>query len=160
MKRSQGVLLGVSIVVLGAAFALWPRASAAPGARIYFYDLSEKKLYPVPRDSFAPEKGIGGESGDGVEAIVVRCPQCGAAGQRIAFLRTHTPEFKQRDEEGRRSGLGIPDITREYTSANTLVRPVDGTEWQKTSAKEGSKIVAGTKRRCATHGQWEEVCMP
>jgi hypothetical protein len=160
MKKSQAVMLAVAIITLGAAFALWPRASAAPGARIYFYDLSEKKLYPVARDSFAPEKGVGGDAGDGVEAIVVACPQCGPSGQRIAFLRSHTPEFKQKDEEGRRSGLGIPDITREYSTANTLVRPVDGSEWFKTSSKEGSRIVAGTKQRCKAHGQWEEVQMP
>lgn len=160
MKRSQAVMLGIAIVVLGAAFALWPRASAAPGARIYFYDLSEKRLYPVSRDLFAPQAGIGGESGDGVEAIVVGCAQCGSSGDRIALLRTHTPEFKQKDEEGRRTGQGIPGITREYTSANTLVRLTDGSEWFKTSTKDGSKIVAGTKRRCATHGQWEEIRMP
>lgn len=160
MKKSQAAMLAFAIAALAGAFALWPRASAAPGARIYFYDVSEKKLYPVPRDSFAPEKGVGGDSGDGVEAIVVCCPQCEASGQRIAFLRTHTPEFKQKDEDGRRSGLGIPDITREYTSANTLVRLADGGEWFKTNTKDGGRIVASAKQRCKTHGQWEEVRMP
>lgn len=162
MNRRDQTKLGIAVVCLAAAAGVWWYSRGAdpskPGR--FFYDLSEKKLYAVSRDAFAPEAGLAGESGDGVEAVIVYCPQCGADARRIAYLRTHTPEFKQRDAEARKTGRPIDDLTREYIEANTLVRDVDGATWFKTSSKEGSKVVRGWRRNCPTHGEPEVPLRP
>jgi hypothetical protein len=127
----------------------------------YFYDLSEETLYEVPRDSFAPHAGIGGAGGDGVEAIVIGCPeQCTNPDEpRIAYLKTHTEEYKQKRDESERTGQDIPGLTRPYISANTLVKLPDEDEWHTASSPEGQAIVSGWKTRCS-HGKWTRPLFP
>jgi hypothetical protein len=161
MERTQAFKLGAVVVILGAAIAIWLATRTTPvGQRIYFYDLSEKKLFTAPRDAFAPIDGVGGEAGDGVEAVVVCCPECGRDHMRIAYLQSHTSEFKSKDEEARRAGQAIPDLTRQWVWANTLVKLVDASDWHPSTSKEGAQIVAGLKRKCQTHGTWEKPIYP
>ncbi|MCG3128449.1 MAG: hypothetical protein CHACPFDD_03338 [Phycisphaerae bacterium] len=162
MSRSDTLklLLACGALLVSAAFVFWSRRGAAPPGA-FFYDLSEKRLYAAPRDAFAPVEGVGGETGDGVEAIVVRCEQCPAELRRVAYLQTHSTEFKQRHDAAKAAGgAPIAELTRAYIAANTLVRTVDGSEWFATSTPEGSRIVRDWKRRCPQHGAWEKPLRP
>jgi hypothetical protein len=162
MKRSELRKIALVVVVFAIAGGVWAltAGSRSDEPMKYFYDLSEKKLFTAPRDAFAPIKGVGGEPDDGVEAVVVRCPLCDPEQQRVAYLTTHTPEYKQKREAARQADERIPGLTREWIADNTLVRLVDGDEWYVATSPEGVKIVSGWKRRCAEHGKWEKPCMP
>lgn len=151
-------VLGVAVLAAGFVAS---RSAGTPGETQYFYDLSEKKLFVAGRWEFAPIAGVGGESGDGVEALVVACPQCSTSQRRVVLLTTHTPEFKQRNDIQRAgSASGAPEITRQYVNDNTLLRLPDGDKWHKASSPEAAKLVTGWKRKCATHGEWEAPVLP
>ncbi len=109
MDKSNTIKLGVAAIGVVAALCIWMAGGGGeqelPGK--FFYDLSEAERYEAPRDAFAPLEGIGGESGDGVEAITVRCPQCGVGKERIAYLRSHTPDYKQKREAAKSAGIQI-----------------------------------------------------
>lgn len=153
--------MGVGATALAAAAViwLWPRGAYEPPGS-YFYDLSEKKLYAAPRNAFAPEDGIGGESGDGVEAIVFKCPQCPADRLETMYLRTHTPEYKRRHEEARRAGTAVEGLTREWESEHTLISRVDPIAWHKASSDEAIKIGSSRGGRCPEHGLALKPCRP
>jgi hypothetical protein len=160
MAVKRGVQIGIIAIsaIVVVAMTLSTRSASEPGQ--YFYDLSERRLYEAPRSAFAPEAGIGGTPDDGVEAVLVCCPDCGAEQRRIAYLRTHTLELKQMRARIASAGENPPELTREYISAQTLVRRLDDETWHPTSTPEGSQIVIDWRRRCATHGQMERPVQP
>ncbi len=163
MSKSTLGKVGLAVAALVIAGGIWlltggGAGSDAPGT--YFYDLSEKEFYPAPRGAFAPLEGIGGESGDGVEAIVVYCPECGLEKKRIAYLKTHTPAYKRKYEAARAAGTKIEGLTRQYDLENTLVKRVDGEEWHNGTSPEAVKIAREAKRRCEQHGVWMKPCFP
>jgi hypothetical protein len=113
------------------------RKTGEEGAAVWFYDLSEKRLYTVPRETVPPDAGIGGPKGDGVRAVVVafRGEQGDPSKRRIAYLETCTPELKdllERVRTARASGRtiegGIPPHDSDYFQTNSLVRRPDETE--------------------------------
>ncbi len=150
-------IVGAAVAVLGAA---WGLRSGPKGQGEFFYDLSEKRLFAAPRAAFAPIAGVGGPAGDGVEAVCVHCPVCGVKSKRIAYLRTHTPGYKQRQDAADQTGAPIPDLTREYIEQNTLVRRLDSEDWHAASTPEGAKIVTGWRGQCAEHGEYERPLRP
>ena len=158
----NAIKLGVAVAVMAAAVCIWltGRTSTDDLLGMYFYDLSEQKLYAEPRHSFAPLKGIGGESGDGVEAIVVRCPQCKEDKQRIAYLKSHTPEYKQKREAAKSAGVQIEGLTRPWIAEQTLVRRLDESEWHKADSAEAAEILTSWRRQCAEHQDWERSQRP
>jgi hypothetical protein len=160
MRRSDATKVGIAVVALAAAGGIWAWQGGSDEPGTYFYDLSEKKLYRVPRNTFAPHEGIGGKSGDGVAAIVVYCPECGREKQRIAYLKTHTSEYKRKREEAQAAGTKIEGLTRQYDAENTLVKLVDEKEWHKATSPEAIKMARDAKRRCQEHGVWEKPCFP
>jgi hypothetical protein len=159
--RSRPAILAAigAIVVLGGLIYWLSFPRSAEAGDQYFYDVSEKKLFRAPRDAFAPIAGVGGASNDAVEAVVVFCESCGESKQRIAYLRTHTPEYKAKREAARREGKLIEDLTRQYIEENTLVRELDG-DWVAAATPAGRKIVSGWKRTCPIHGAWETFARP
>lgn len=162
MSRSEASKIGVAVAALVIAAGIWLLIGGGGDEErtVYFYDVSEKTLYEAPHNAFAPLEGIGGEAGDGVEAIVVCCPECGAERQRIAYLKTHTAEFKRKRDEASRSGTRIEGLTRQWIAENTLVRFITGEEWHVAASPDGVNVVSSWKQRCAEHGRWEKPCMP
>ncbi len=160
MARKKVVQLGIIVLsaVIVVAMTFSSRAESKPGRT--FYDLSERRLYEAPGSAFAPEPGIGGAPDDGVEAVLVCCPECGPERRRIAYLRTHTLELKRRRAEIQSAGENPPELTRDYISAHTLVRRIDEETWYPTSTPEGARIVSEWRQRCATHGQLERPVRP
>jgi hypothetical protein len=159
-SEARKIALVVAIFAIAGGVWLLTGGSRSDEPMAYFYDLSEQKLFEAPQEAFAPIEGIGGESGDGVEAVVVHCPLCAPDQRRISYLKTHTPEYKRAREAARQAGEGIPGITRQWIADNTLVRLVDEQEWHVASSPEGIKVVSSWKRRCAEHGKWEKLCTP
>ena len=158
----SAIKFGAAVVMLAGAACIWLMGRTSTDDRLgkYFYDLSEQKLYGEPRDAFAPRKGIGGESGDGVEAIVVRCPQCSEDKQRIAYLKSHTPEYKRKREESRKSGRQIEGLTRPWIAEQTLIRRLDGSQWHTADSAEAAEILTSWRRHCAEHEDWERLQRP
>jgi hypothetical protein len=163
MSKGDARKLGLGIAILVTAGGVWLLTAGGKDKSVrtaYFYDLSEKKLYEAPGDAFAPIKGIGGESGDGVEAVVVYCPKCGLEKKRIAYLKTHTPEYKRKKEEARAAGRTIEGLTRSWVAENTLISLVDPIEWHKATSEEGARIARDGRQRCPEHGEWERPYRP
>lgn len=137
-------------VVLGAT--RW-KASFGGGeerVRAYFYDQSEQKLYALPRDTLAPDVGIGGEAGDGVRAIVVAPRDAGddPAGRRIAYLETYSPELHDKlagIQAAKRAGNGAgakgPGGDDPYVLRNTLVRREREPSWHDMTTPEARAIL-------------------
>lgn len=88
------------------------------------------------------------------------CEACGKKSQRIAYLKTHTSEYKAKDVQSKTGNGLIEGLTREYISKNTLVRRVDESDWHVADSKEGIAIGSGWRKRCPTHGQDELVLRP
>jgi len=160
---SAGKVVVALIVAVAAGYVGWRWLGGereGGEARRYFYDLSEARLYEAPRDAFAPLEGIGGEPGDGVEAVVIACPEDPEATRTIAYLLTHTEEYKAKHDQKATTG-GIEGITRDWISDNTLLREADGDTWHKASTREGAEIRMSAKRRCPNHDdQWMKSVLP
>jgi hypothetical protein len=163
MTRADAGKLGLAVAILVIAGGIWLLTAGGKDKSertAFFYDLSEKKLYDAPGDAFAPIEGIGGESGDGVEAIVVYCPKCGLDNKRIAYLKTHSLEYKRKKEEAAAASGTIEGLTRSWVAENTLVSLVDPVEWHKATSEEGARIARDGRRRCPQHGEWERSYRP
>lgn len=161
MSRASLFKIGAAVVILGAAAVIafgWGRGRPVPGKTKYLYDLSEKKLYVAPLSAFAPERGIGGEEGDGVEAVVLYCPQCGRDKPFIAYLESHSPEYKAKRTAA--AGRGIDGLEHAYILKNTLIREVDGTRWHVADTPEAVAIARRGRGPCPTHGSARESLAP
>jgi len=143
--------------------------SGEEGAKVWFYDQSEKRLYEAPRDTIPPDKGIGGPSGDGVRAVVVafQGEQSDPRKRRIAYLETHTPALKQlldRAQASRASGGAfmerIPPRDSDYFRTNTLVKRVEETAWHLTGSAEGRAVMPEWQSWRGPDGQPPIVCVP
>lgn len=139
------------------------------GLQVWFYDLSERQLYAVARDTVPPHNGIGGEKNDGVKAVVVaNRTECGnGTKRRIAYLETYTPEHKQLEEgvraaraERRPYGRPIPDAEGGFYEKNTLVRRVDDPKWYDMTTPEAKRIVSVWRSERGPDGKTLEVCTP
>jgi hypothetical protein len=167
-------LAAVALLVLAAVLWAIPRAaslsrSGDQNARVWFYDLSEKRLYAASPEITPPDKGVGGIKNDGVRAVVVgfRGAQSDPQNRRIAYLQTYTPELKTLFEgirAARAAGLpfegGIPSRDSDYFQTNTLVSPADEVTWHPTSSPEGQRIMAEWRTWRGPDGQEPRVVTP
>lgn len=119
------------------------------GAKVWFYDESEKQLYPVDNNTVPPHKGIGGKSGDGVRAIVVSYTMKPKDRKelQIAYLQTYSPELKTVLENVRAAHASgkpytgkKPDPESDFFQSNTLVRRIDDSVWHPVNTSEGADI--------------------
>jgi len=165
------VVGGLLAVAVTAAILRIPqlRATGEEGARVWYYDQSEGRLYAVARDTVPPHPGIGGRENDGVRAMVV-APRgrCGdPAHQRIAYLETRTPEYRRLSEgiraaraAGRAYGEPIPDAESGFEEKNTLVRRMDDPAWHDMTTAEARRIVHQWHGERGPDGGPLEVCIP
>jgi hypothetical protein len=161
------------VCVSAITFGVWRfcrgPAGGEDGLQIWFYDQSERKLYPAGRDTIPPHEGIGGPQGDGVRAIVVAAQaECGdKTRQRTAYLETYTPELKQLHEgiraarkAGRAYGKPLPSGESGFYEKNTLVRRVDDPRWYDMATPEAGRIVAQWRSERGPKGEALDVCTP
>lgn len=137
------------------------------GQMVWFYDESEKQLYPMPINTIPPDKGIGGPSGDGYRAIVV-----GFTGykkdkslRKIAYLEKYSPELKQILDSmiaariaGRIFTGIIPGRQSQYFQNNTFVKRRNDTEWYPANSDEGRRIVGEWREWRGPDGGGAAVC--
>jgi len=140
--------LGMAIWLLVLGIQSFTR-SGDTGNRVWFYDESEKKLYPMPVTAIPPDRGIGGPSDDGERAYVVTTGgnRHDRSQWRIAYLQKYTPGLKKTLEDliiaraaHRIFDGSVPSRTSDYFQTNTLVKRVDDTEWYASNSEEGQNI--------------------
>lgn len=125
------LLAGVAFVVVRARSSL---SNAESDARVYFYDQSEHRLFAASRDTIPPEAGVGGESGDGVRAIVVS-PRDNHAATRIAYLETYTLELRERlvavrdSKRNEATPIKAPSGDDPFVLRHTLVKRESDQTW-------------------------------
>lgn len=163
----------VALLALAAGFLVrgaksFSRTGEA-GARVWFYDESERRLYAAPNDTVSPHEGVGGKSGDGVRAVVVsfRDEQRDPGKRRIAYLETCTPELKQVLEKVRAARVArqkcdgpIPSRDSDFFQANTLVKRPDDPDWAPINSAAGGKIFAEWRSWRGADGAPPVVCLP
>ena len=169
LKFAAAVVLALVAVASVGALVGGCSRNGEEGAKTWFYDQSEKRLYEVPRDTLPPHKGIGGVSGDGVRAIVVafRAEQSDPRKRRIAYLETYTPELKgllDQVQAARASGQGfkgrIPARNSDYFQTNCLVKGPEESEWHTSRSPEGRRVMAEWRSWRGPDGQPPVVCVP
>jgi hypothetical protein len=174
--QTKSVLkLGVTLLCViaggGLLFARLRNATRTgeEGAQIWFYDESEKRLYPAARETIPPHAGVGGVKNDGVHAIVAapKGETANASLRRIAYLETYTPELKQMLEDVRFARaqhrplpFRIPSRDSDYFGTNTLVRRVNEPVWHPVSSPEGQRITAEWRGWQTTNGAPLVLCLP
>lgn len=145
------------------------RSQGEEGARVWFYDQSERRLYEAPRDAVPPDKGVGGARGDGVRAVVIafRGEEQDSAKRKIAYLETNTPELKAIFERVRAArGAGrpyqgpMPSRDSDFFRTNTLVRLVDEPTWHPLGSPEGRRITTEWQTLRSPGGQPPVICLP
>lgn len=170
-RIKTAAIAGLLIGGIGFALVQWrdQRNAGADDARVWFYDLSEQRLYAAAGDIIPPDKGIGGKAGDGVRAVVVafRGGTASAKNRRIAYLETYTSELKVILEGVRMAraaakpfGGVVPSRDSEFFQANTLVKSADGESWQAINSVEGQRITSAWRSWRGPSGQAPVVCTP
>ena len=130
--------------------------------KVYFYDLSQQKLFAAPRSSVPPIRGIDNAEEDGVRAIVIseNGNPADRKHRRIAYLEKYTPQLKAQFEAIQRDGAGATNsLRREDVPASTLVRRLTDRDWYPMNSAEGEKIVAEWNVP-GPNGTYPVVCVP
>lgn len=168
MKLSHGIKVGGALGLIALAVACYLRLSPeaeGSGARTYFYDLQEKRLFTLPSGVIPPVQGLRGTQSEAVRAVVVSITGDPAdrKHQQIAYLEKYTPEQKQLFEEVRRARTeGRSEegrIDRKQIPANTLVRRLNDAEWHALNSPEGARI-ANEWQAPGPDGRVPVVCSP
>jgi hypothetical protein len=167
-KKTLMKMVGALLLVVFAGF-LAVRAFRGEGGdsdgTVYFYDLSEQRLFPAPRASVPPIRGLHGDEADGVRAIVISDSgnRKHRKRQRIAYLEKYAPELKAQFEALRQSGATKESspgtLRREEVPAKTLVRRLTDTKWHAMNTPEGEKIVSEWNVP-GPDGAYPAVCVP
>lgn len=168
IKGSAAAVVLVGAVVIG-AMQMSRSGDGEEHLKIWFYDVSESKLYAAPKDTLAPHAGVGGATDDGVKAIVVACRgECGDASKReIAYLEKCSPELKGMLEgiraaraRGEKYTGKMPAREDDFVNKNTFVRRAGEETWHAMSSKVGREIVVEWQRKTCADGQSRVVCTP
>ena len=142
-RRTLSKFIAVGVLVVFASLMVFRTVTRDTSPQTWYYDLSEGRLYAAALSSIPPLDGIGGERGDGVEAIVIapegRCDDAGA--RRIAYLQTFTDEYKRLKTEAHKTGTANQTADRAFQATNTLVKRVDDAEWVIANSPEGEAII-------------------
>jgi hypothetical protein len=169
LQGSATLLLAVTAVVFAITRVSQTGRVGEEGARVWFYDESEKKLYAASTATLPPDDGIGGRKGDGVRAkvAVFRDEPDLARARRIAYLETYTPELKAllaAIQEARASGrpyLGrIPSRGSAYYQTNTLVSRPDIDAWFPSHSPEAQQTLTDWQSWRGPGGQPPVVSLP
>ncbi|MEW6158492.1 MAG: hypothetical protein AB1813_13750 [Verrucomicrobiota bacterium] len=110
--------------------------------RVFFYDLSEKKLFTGVSTLVPPIKGLNDAEEDAVRAIVISTngkPE-DKSSWKIAYLEMYSPELKQQFERAQREG-GSPELSRAQAQNHRFVRRLEDREWYPMSSNEASLIL-------------------
>ena len=148
-------------LLAGAALMLFRFFTQNDGTseKTFFYDLSEKKLFALPRETLPPCRGLNNPQAEAVRAVVISIsgdPK-DAASRKIAYLEKYAPELKQNLEKAR-IGQAEP-LPRNARDNYRLVKRLADAEWHRVSSAEGEKILAEWNVP-GPDGKYPAVCTP
>lgn len=142
-KKALAKYIVLGVVIVAAVAIAFRNLTTDTGPQDWYYDLSEGQLYTAPLGSITPLPGIGGESGDGVEAKVL-APEgrCGdKSARKIAYLVTYTEEYRRLKAEVEKTGQLNQTSDKSFQAASTMVRRVTDTEWFAATSAEGEAVI-------------------
>lgn len=145
MTKRNLVLLALALVML--TVAAWFlinffKANEDIPDQVFFYDLSEKKLFTAPRTAVPPIKGINGIEEDGMRAVVVSTsgkPQ-DKSSWKIAYLEMYSPQLKQQMEAAQTGGPS-PGLGRSEAQSHRYVRRPSEGQWHPMNSGEAQQIL-------------------
>jgi hypothetical protein len=145
---SNTVKVLTSCVLLGmAGFFMYAHFQREKSAGVYFYDLSEGRLFVAPPSSVPPIEGLNKGQHDAVRAVVIAtngdCADKKARG--IAFLEKYSPQLKQQIEAVQKAGPAAGslklEIGRGEAGDHIFVRRLSEDKWYTRASPEGQKIM-------------------
>ena len=142
---AQTAKLILALALLGIASLLawrWARHDTGISEKVFFYDLSEQKLFAGPRTAVPPIRGLNDEQTDAVRAVVISttAEPRNRKSWEIAYLDMYSPELKQQMETAQASGTS-PAMGRGEAQRHRFVRRVQDTGWHAMDSPEGERIV-------------------
>lgn len=159
--------LAVVLLALAAYFCLsyyQNRPNQEP--EIYFYDLSEKRLFAAPQSAVPPIQGLNDDELDAVRAVVISpSGDChNKESLKIAYLERYSLEMKRQFETMQSQGENHPgeivgNIRRSEAQSHTLVKRLDDDQWYPMTSDEALKIVSEWQVK-GPHGRYPTVCRP
>ena len=162
MSSANVIKVAVAVVLLaGAGYFSYRHFSKDSGIseQTFFYDLSEKKLFPAPREALPPIRGLNSTEEDAVRAVVI-CTSGNPddpANHKIAYLEKYAPELK-RSLEDVRLGKAEP-LPSKIRNAYRFVKRADDENWHPANSPEGEKILNGWNV-AGPDGKTPVVCVP
>lgn len=166
-KKALTKLLTAIVLLTIAAFVMvnFFRSQNPSEEMVYFYDLSERKLFSAPRSSVPPIRGINNSEEDAVRAVVISNTEDSKdkKHRRIAYLEKYSPQLKYKFETVRHAlanGQSSVDlIGHGEVPVNTFVRRIEDTNWHPLTSQEGEKIVSEWNVP-NSDGKYPIVCVP
>lgn len=126
---------------------------------VYFYDLSEKKLFAAPQDMVPPIVGTDGKVADAVRAVVYSPSGDCSKDRKIAYLEKYSAELKAQFEVAKRNpGAEIPRMSRSAAQSHTFVARVDELKWHAMDTEEAGRIIG--EWRLANPNPEAQICIP
>ena len=162
MNKANVIKLSLAVLLLagaGAMFSRFLRQDDGISEKTFFYDLREKKLFAVSRETVPPIRGLNHSDQDAVRAVVISIsgdPK-DKAGRKIAYLEKYAPELKQNLEKVR-AGQAEP-LPRNARDSYRFVKRLKDAEWHPVSSPEGEKIL-GEWNVPGPDGKYPLVCTP
>jgi len=155
-KLSLAVLL-----LVGAGFGFYRHFNRNSGVseQLWFYDLSERKLFAAPRESLPPIRGLNNDEADAVRAVVI-CTSGNpddSANRKIAYLEKYAPELRQNLELAREGK--VEPLPTKIRNGYRLVKNPDSETWHAANSPEGVKIMNGWNI-AGPDGKQPVVCAP
>ena len=145
MDKSDLAKLAAALILFGvagySAFG-WLRQDSGVSEKVFFYDLSEGKLFAGPRTAVPPIKGLNNAVRDAVRAVVISTNgnRADRSSWKIAYLEMYSPELKSQIEAAQAAGTS-PAMGGRLAQAHRFVRRLADPRWFSLSSPEGELIV-------------------
>jgi hypothetical protein len=169
VKNGAMALVAGSAIVLSVIWMLNAGNRGGERGQVWFYDLSEKRLYAGSRNTLPPDRGIGGPAGDGVRAVVVgfTIGEKDRNKLRVAYLETYTPGLKGILESilaartgGKTYDGQLISRTDAFFQRNDLVKRETDNDWQPSGSEQGKIIMNAWRSWRGPNGESPVVCVP
>jgi hypothetical protein len=163
MNNLEKFKLAAALAALGVAgFFLvgFFRGGDGVSDAVFFYDLSEKKLFPAPRTAVPPIQGVNNAEKDGVRAVVISTtgdPK-DKKSWKIAYLEKYSDELKAQMETSQREGT-TRQMGRAEALGHRFVARAEQLRWLPMKSAEAEQVL-NEWTTMGTNGTTPIVCSP